>query len=61
MALWCSLPARASHSLCVGGVVAAGQLHLTFRYPHRLFDAGAARRFADCYIEHAITVAERRW
>ena len=60
-ALWCSLPARSPHSLCIGAVVVAGRLHLTFRYPHRLFDAGAARRFADCYVEHAIAVAERRW
>lgn len=60
-AMWCSLPARAPHSLCIGAVVVAGRLHLTVRYPHRLFDADAARRFADCYIEHAIAVAERRW
>jgi NRPS condensation-like uncharacterized protein len=60
-AMWCSLPARAPHSLCVGAVVVGGQLHLTLRYPHRLFDAGAARRFADSYVEHVIGVAERRW
>lgn len=60
-ALWCSLPARRPESLCIGAVVVAGRLHLTFRYPHRLFDAGAARRFADCYVEHALLVAERRW
>jgi NRPS condensation-like uncharacterized protein len=60
-AMWCSLPARAPHSLCVGAVVVGGRLHLTFRYPHRLFDAGAARRFADSYVEHVIGVAERRW
>ena len=60
-AVWCSLPARAPQSLCIGAVVVAGRLHLTFRYPHRLFDAGAARRFADCYVEHVIAVAERRW
>jgi NRPS condensation-like uncharacterized protein len=60
-AVWCSLPARTAHSLCIGAVVVGGQLHFTFRYPHRLFDADAARRFADCYVEHAIAVAERRW
>ena len=60
-AMWCSLPARAPHSLCVGAVVVGGQLHLTFRYPHRLFDAGAARRFAEGYVEHVVAVAERRW
>jgi NRPS condensation-like uncharacterized protein len=60
-AMWCSLPARAAHSLCIGAVVVAGRLHLTFRYPHRLFGAGAAQRFADSYVEHIIAVAERRW
>ena len=60
-AMWCSLPARAPHSLCIGAVTVAGRLHLTFRYPHRLFDADAARRFADSYVEHVIAVAERRW
>lgn len=60
-AMWCSLPARTAHSLCIGAVVVAGRLHLTFRYPHRLFDAGAAQRFADSYVEHIIAVAERRW
>jgi NRPS condensation-like uncharacterized protein len=60
-AMWCSLPARAPHSLSIGAVVVAGRLHLTFRYPHCLFDAGAARRFADSYVEHVIAVAERRW
>jgi hypothetical protein len=42
-------------------VTVAGRLHLTFRYPHRLFSAEAARRFADCYVEHVLAVAERRW
>jgi NRPS condensation-like uncharacterized protein len=60
-AMWCSLPARAAHSLCIGAVVVAGRLHLTFRYPHRLFGAGAAQRFADSYVEHISAVAERRW
>lgn len=60
-ALWCSVPARTAHSLCIGAVVVAGRLHLTFRYPHQLFDADAARRFADSYVEHMIMVAERRW
>ena len=60
-AMWFSLPARTANNLCIGAVVVAGRLHLTFRYPHRLFDAGAARRFADSYVEHVIAVAERRW
>jgi hypothetical protein len=42
-------------------VTVAGRLHLTFRYPHLLFGAEAARRFADSYVEHIVAVAERRW
>lgn len=60
-AMWVSLPARTAHSLCIGAAVVAERLHLTFRYPHRLFDAGAAQRFADSYVEHITAVAERRW
>ncbi len=56
-----SSPARTPQSLCIGAVTVAGRLHLTFRYPHRLFSAEAARRFADCYVEHVLGVAERRW
>lgn len=50
--LWFSVPARAPLALCVGAVTVAGSLHLTFRYPRRLFSPGAARRFADCYLEN---------
>ena len=59
--LWFSSPARTPQSLCIGAVTVAGRLHLTFRYPHRLFGAAAARRFAACYVDHIVSVAERRW
>ncbi len=59
--VWFSLPARSPNSLCIGAVIAAGKLHLTFRYPHRLFDAGAAKRFAESFVDHIVSVAERRW
>ncbi|MGI8809330.1 MAG: hypothetical protein ACR2KK_16130 [Acidimicrobiales bacterium] len=59
--VWFSTPARAPHSLCIGAVTVAGRLHLTFRYPHRLFGSDAARRFAESYVEHILAVAERRW
>lgn len=58
--LWLSTPARAPLSLCLGAVTVAGRLHLTFRYPRRLFDADAARRFADCYLHHARAVGAAR-
>jgi NRPS condensation-like uncharacterized protein len=56
--LWCSMPARAPLSLCVGAVTVAGRLHLTFRYPHRLFGPAAARRFAECYLGHLRAVGD---
>ena len=56
-----SSPARTPQCLCVGAVTVADRLHLTFRYPHRLFSSDAARRFADCCVEHVLAVAERRW
>ncbi len=59
--VWFSLPARAPHSLCVGAVTVSGRLHLTLRYPRRLFSPDAVRRFAECYVDHAVSVAERRW
>jgi hypothetical protein len=48
-------------TLCVGAVVSAGRLQLVLRYPRRLFDAGAAARFAGSYVDHVLGVAERRW
>jgi NRPS condensation-like uncharacterized protein len=56
-----SLPARTPQCLCVGAVTVQDRLHLTFRYPHRLFGADAARRFAQSYVDHVVSVAERRW
>jgi NRPS condensation-like uncharacterized protein len=58
--LWFSTPARAPLSLCLGAVTVGGRLHLSFRYPHRLLGPGAARRFADCYVEHLRQVGEAR-
>jgi NRPS condensation-like uncharacterized protein len=58
--LWYSTPARAPLTLCVGALTVAGRLHLVLRYPRRLFGADAARRFADCYIEHIQVVAPER-
>ena len=56
--LWFSTPARAPLSLCLGAVTVGGRLHLTFRYPHRLFAPDAARRFADVYVEQLRAVGE---
>jgi hypothetical protein len=57
--LWFSTPARSPRILCIGTVTFAGRLHLTFRYPHRLFGPEAARRFVDSYIAHLWEVARR--
>jgi hypothetical protein len=59
--LWFSPPARAPLALCIGAVTVAGSLHLTFRYPHRLFGPDAARRFAECYVSNVRRVAGARW
>ena len=58
--LWCSTPARSPLCLCLGAVTLNGRLHLTFRYPHRLFSPDAARRFADGYMRSLRQVAELR-
>jgi NRPS condensation-like uncharacterized protein len=58
--LWFSTPARAPLSLCLGAVTVGGRLHLTFRYPHRLFSPAAARRFADLYLAQLRLVADAR-
>ena len=50
--LWFSTPARSPLNLCLGAVTVGGRLHLTFRYPHRLFSPDAARRFAESYLHH---------
>ncbi|MGH9263425.1 MAG: hypothetical protein ACRD1D_01905 [Acidimicrobiales bacterium] len=59
--VWFSSPARTPECLCIGAVTVAGRLHLTFRYPHRLFGPEAGRRFAESYVDHVVEVAERRW
>ena len=48
--LWFSTPARSPQSLCLGAATVGGRLHLSFRYPHRLFGPDAARRFAEVYL-----------
>jgi NRPS condensation-like uncharacterized protein len=58
--LWFSTPTRSPLTLCVGAVTLNGRLHLTFRYPHRLFGPDAARRFAECYLRQVRLVAESR-
>ena len=55
--LWISTPARMPFGLSVGAAVVSGRLHLTFRYPHRLFAPEAARRFAQCYLAQLRLVA----
>lgn len=58
--LWFSTPARSPLSLCLGAVTVGGRLHLTLRYPHRVFGPDAARRFSECYLHHVRLVAESR-
>lgn len=58
--MWFSVPARAPLGLCIGAVTVAARLHLTFRYPHRLFSDEAARRFADFYLAQVRLVATNR-
>jgi hypothetical protein len=59
--LWISLPTRSPLSVSIGAVTVQGRLHLTFRYPHRVFGPDGARRFADCYLAHLRRVAEGPW
>jgi hypothetical protein len=56
--LWFSAPVRSPMSLSIGAVTIGGRLHLSFRYPHRLFGPDAARRFAECYVAHVRRVAD---
>lgn len=56
--VWFSAPARDPLDLCLGTALLNGRLHLTFRYPRRLFDADAARRFAECYVAEIAEVTE---
>jgi hypothetical protein len=55
--LWFSTPARSPRILSIGAVTVGGRLHLTFRYPHRLFGPEASRRFVDCFLAHVWKVA----
>jgi len=48
--VWFSPPTRIPVGLSIGAATVAGRLHLVFRYPQRLFDDDAARRFANCYL-----------
>ncbi|MDQ4005728.1 MAG: hypothetical protein M3135_05435 [Actinomycetota bacterium] len=56
--IWFSVPARAPLALCLGTLTVAGCLHLTVRYPRRLLNADAARRFSDCFLANIERVAE---
>ncbi len=58
--MWYSAPARTPAALCIGAVTVSGRLHVAFRYPHRLFDADAARRFVDCYLTELRSVGASR-
>jgi len=58
--VWFSAPARTAASLCVGAVTLAGRMHLVLRYPHRLFGADAAGRFADCLVAQIRLVGRSR-
>ena len=55
--LWLSTPARMPQGLSIGAAIVGGRLHLAFRYPRRLFDPAAARRFAGCYLAQIRLVA----
>lgn len=58
--LWYSVPARSPLSLTIGAVTVDGRLHLSFRYPHRLFSPDAAARFAACFAHQLALVAHAR-
>lgn len=59
--MWYSVPARAPESLSIGAVTVNGRLHLTFRYPHRVFSRDAARRFADYYLAQIRLMGNDHW
>jgi len=56
---WFSPPGRMPLGLTVGALTIQGRLHLAFRYRHRLFDADAARRFADVFVGEVVGLVER--
>lgn len=55
--MWASVPARMPVGLSIGALTAAGQLHISLRYPRKLFGPDGARRFAECYVRHVQSVA----
>ena len=55
--VWLSTPSRMPLGLSVGGAAVGGRLHLTFRYPQRLFGREGARHFAECYLAQIRLVA----
>lgn len=59
--VWFSTPARSPECICIGAVTVSGRLHLSFRYPLRLFSPESARRFADVYLAQIRQVAESRY
>lgn len=56
--LWFSVPARSPLTLSLGAATVDGRLHLTIRYPLRTFDAGGARRFAECLLAQVRSVSD---
>ena len=54
--MWYSMPARMPLGLSVGAATVKGRLHLSFRYRHRMFGPGAARRFAAVYLEQLAAI-----
>ena len=56
--VWFSPPTRIPIGLSIGAATVSGRMHLVFRYPYRLFDEDAARRFAESYV-HQLRVAGR--
>lgn len=55
--VWFSPPARTPCCVCIGAVTVGGRLHLTLRYPHRVFDAEAAQRFGEMYLQQLKNVS----
>ena len=56
--MWFSVPARSPNSLCAGVVVVDDRLHLTVRWPRRLFGVDAADEFARCFLDQLGRVAD---
>jgi hypothetical protein len=56
--IWYSAPSRAPQSLSIGAVTVDKRLHIVVRYPERVFDEDAARRFAEGYVTQLLRLAE---